>query len=103
MAAGDLTLVSRGPPRRERVDGKVGSWIVRLILCAAVVFDLRFLPHIDSVVLLLVSWLSCRSCGLLELAAGLVSVPHQLFNLSILVPTVGFSYELLGCWYHVEL
>ena len=69
MAAGDLTLVSRGPPRRERVDGKVGSWIVRLILCAAVVFDLRFLPHIDSVVLLFLAvlqvvWITGASRGI---------------------------------------
>jgi len=34
---GDLTLVSRGPPRRERVDGKVScSWRVQLICVARV-------------------------------------------------------------------
>lgn len=42
---------------------------VRLIMCAAVLFDLRFLPHIDYVVLLILAvvqvvWITGASRGI---------------------------------------
>ena len=69
-------------------------------LRGARVLDLvRFGLHIDAAVLLSVSWLPCRSCGLLERAVGLVSLDYCFWSIF----STRFSYDLLASWYHAEL